>query len=113
MDTAHFKSLLLAKRQALSEVEETGQEAAETVVLDQTSVGRLSRMDAMQDQAMAIATANRRKQEMLMIDAALLRLQEGEYGYCRLCAEDIAEARLSYDPTAIYCLQCAQKLEAK
>lgn len=113
MDITHFKSLLLVKREALAEVQQTGREAAETVVLDQTSVGRLSRMDAIQDQAMAIATTKRREKEILLIDAALRRLEMDDYGYCRSCEEDIAEARLIYDPAAVYCLQCAAALEQK
>ena len=112
MDVAHFKPLLLAKREALIEVQKTGREAAETVVLDQTSVGRLSRMDAMQDQAMAIATAKRREHDLLMIESALLRLAAGDYGVCRGCEETIAEPRLNYDPAVVYCLKCAAEIES-
>jgi len=79
-----------------------------TVVLDQTSVGRLSRMDALQRQAMAQATARRRETERARILAALQRLEDGEYGYCTDCGEDIAADRLRANPAIPRCLSCTQ-----
>ena len=79
-----------------------------TVTLDQQSVGRLSRMDAMQRQAMAQATARRRAGERQRVHAALGRLDEGEYGYCTECGEEIEAARLAADPSIPACLSCAR-----
>jgi len=79
-----------------------------TVTLDQQSVGRLSRMDAMQRQAMAAATRRRREAERRRINAALARLDEGEYGYCQECGEAIAPERLELDPAASFCISCAR-----
>src|SRR3546814_11969818 len=77
------------------------------VVLDQESVGRLSRIDAMQVQAMALAQERRRKAERAGIAAALLRIEAGEFGYCIECGDDIAEARLKLNPTVMKCRDCA------
>jgi DnaK suppressor protein len=77
------------------------------VSLDQQSVGRLSRMDAMQMQAMAQAGERRRQQRVGMIAAALQRMDEGEYGYCLGCGDPIAEGRLRADPTSVRCVACA------
>ena len=85
-----------------------GQDGQATVTLDQQSVGRLSRMDALQQQAMAKATAGRRAAQVQRIKAALKRLDEGEFGYCADCGEDIAPARVELDPTALKCLDCAR-----
>ncbi|MEM9343458.1 MAG: TraR/DksA C4-type zinc finger protein [Pseudomonadota bacterium] len=79
-----------------------------TVMLDQASVGRLSRMDALQRQAMAQATARRRDGERTRILAALKRVEDGEYGYCTDCGDDIAPARLAANPAIPRCLSCAQ-----
>lgn len=87
--------------------EEQGRDAQKTVVLDQQSVGRLSRMDALQQQAMAKAQQNRRDISELRIRAALARIDEGEFGYCMDCGEQIANSRLKLDPTAPKCLSCA------
>lgn len=85
-----------------------GRDDRSTVTLDQQSVGRLSRMDALQRQAMAQATERRRWTERRRIEVALARLNEGEYGYCTDCGEDIPAARLEVDPTVPTCVTCAK-----
>ena len=77
------------------------------VELDQQSVGRLSRMDAMQVQAMAQAVEARRRGRLQLIEAALRRLADGEYGICVECGEDIPAKRLAIDPTIARCVDCA------
>ena len=77
------------------------------VELDQTQVGRLSRMDAMQQQAMASAQQRRRAARQKAIAAALKRIDEGEFGWCEHCGEPIAAGRLALDPTAARCVDCA------
>ena len=111
MDIKLFKSLLLEKKSTLMEEEETGKEAAQIVELDQTSVGRVSRMDAMQGQAMAIAANQRREIELQKIGAALKRIEQEDYGICVECDEEISEPRLKLDPAASLCIDCASKKE--
>lgn len=77
------------------------------VELDQQAVGRLSRMDALQVQAMALETSRRRKMQLRRITAALARIDEGEFGYCLECGEEIVARRLELDPTAPLCIDCA------
>lgn len=78
------------------------------VELDQARVGRLSRMDALQSQAMSIETERRRQVELQQIEAALKRLDKGDYGYCLNCGEEIAPKRLEFNPTAAVCIDCAR-----
>ena len=101
------RSALLARRDALIREDTSNADARETVELQQDSVGRLSRMDAMQQQAMAQATARTRKAEMSRIDDALQRIEDGEWGYCLACGDEIAEQRLRHDPSATRCVNCA------
>ncbi|WP_421785321.1 TraR/DksA family transcriptional regulator [Hyphobacterium sp.] len=77
------------------------------VELDQQSVGRLSRQDSLQVQAMAKAADARRAMEIRRIDAALKRIEDEEYGWCVECGEAIAEKRLETDPAAPRCADCA------
>jgi len=94
-----------------TELEATAAASAESrkpVELDQQSVGRLSRMDALQVQAMAQETERRRQTELKRIEAALERLEEGEYGWCMACGEEIAVKRLELDPAASQCIDCAR-----
>lgn len=77
------------------------------VELDQQSVGRLSRMDAMQQQQMAAAQERARRRDLARIEMAERRLAEGEYGYCIDCGDEIADKRLAIDPMAEKCIRCA------
>ena len=79
-----------------------------TVELDQTTVGRLSRMDAMQQQAMHIANDARRQQRHMALLAALKRMDAGDYGYCHHCDEEIGAGRLAIDPAVTLCVHCTQ-----
>ena len=111
MNPTHFKNSLLALKKTLIRAQETGDQAEQTVELDQSRVGRLSRMDAMQAQAMSKETGRLRRQKLLQIEAALKRIENDEYGYCGECGEEIAAGRLDADPTAVLCIQCASALE--
>ena len=81
------------------------------VELDQTRVGRLSRMDAMQVQQMELALKRRQTRELMALGRALKRIDEGEYGYCLECGEEINPNRLDIDPSATHCIQCASARE--
>ncbi len=98
----------LAERLAeLDRLDVLSAEGRAPVTLQQDSVGRLSRMDAMQQQAMAQAEERRRGAERIRIRAALERLDEGEWGWCVTCGEEIAEGRLRNDPSVATCVGCA------
>lgn len=107
-DPMTAKASLHARLKALDAEDAAGQDAQKTVELDQQAVGRLSRMDALQNQAMAQAQARRRVAERQRIIAALARLDAGDYGYCTDCGEDIAPARLAADPSIALCVACMQ-----
>lgn len=104
---ASLKILLLERQSQLKALDEEGASWRNTVELDQQSVGRLSRMDAMQQQEMAQAEARRRSSDLARIEQALLRVKEDEYGWCAECGEPIAYKRLEIDPAAHLCINCA------
>ena len=106
-----MREKLLKLRAELLSVSESSADAAAVVELDQSKVGRLSRMDAMQAQAMAQASAGRREQMLRQIEAALQRIEDGEYGDCQSCDEPINPKRLEFDPTVVLCIDCASKAE--
>jgi DnaK suppressor protein len=108
-DTAWFRRKLEKRRAELQALQAISEESRGPVILDQTSVGRLSRMDAMQGQAMAMATHRQRGQELQRIAAALLRLDDGSFGYCLDCGEEIAEKRLRFDASVATCIRCATR----
>jgi DnaK suppressor protein len=102
-----LRASLVKRLEALRATSETTAENRRPVELDQTSVGRLSRMDAIQVQAMALATEGRRHDEARRVEAAISRIDEGEYGYCISCDEEISAKRLGVDPVIPTCIGCA------
>ncbi len=112
LDIEYFSHLLTEKAEALYAVSETSQAATQTVELDQSKVGRVSRVDALQAQEMSKATEARRIAELNQIKAAQQRIKNGEYGFCLECDELITNKRLAIDPAATLCIQCATRAES-
>jgi DnaK suppressor protein len=71
------------------------------------SIGRLSRLDSMQMQQMALEQKRRQEAELQKLQEALKRIEDGSYGNCMLCRQPIAPARLEAQPDAILCINCA------
>ena len=107
IDAKKVKKQLEAHRKELLARVELTEDDRKPVELDQSQVGRLSRMDAMQVQEMALEQERRREIELKKIDAALHRIKEGEYGICTHCGEDISPKRLEFDPAVPLCVDCA------
>ncbi|NND01083.1 MAG: TraR/DksA family transcriptional regulator [Gammaproteobacteria bacterium] len=111
IDLADFKARLEELAGRASCLDKQVSDTAQTVDLDQNRLGRLSRMDAMQGQAMAVASSARLQQELQRINKALLRIDTGDFGRCLECDEFIAVARLEIDPSAERCVECAKLVE--
>jgi len=109
----YFKKRLMERRESILADKEAQKQNTAPKELDQTSVGRLTRMDAMQQQQIAKASARLLEQERRRIETALKRIDAEEYGYCILCDEDIAVKRLEFDPSLLTCISCAQNAENK
>jgi DnaK suppressor protein len=107
-DIESLKAILLKQRQELEDTAEVATEAARPVELDQASVGRLSRMDAMQAQSMALEGVRRREVQLARIGGALRRLEGGDFGLCHCCGEEIDIRRLRFDPTVTRCVNCKE-----
>jgi DnaK suppressor protein len=106
-----FKAQLIVSKASLLQQEDEHKQSSQPVELDQAKVGRLSRMDAMQVQEMALETARRCKKHIIEVEKALLRIASEDYGACVECDEDIDIRRLEFDPACVYCIGCAEKLE--
>jgi DnaK suppressor protein len=109
MDLAAIEQRLRARREELLRLTAAHQDESDPVELDQSSVGRLTRMDALQSQAMAAEVERRRELELARIESALERIEQGEYGYCVSCGEPIVPKRLELDPAIPLCLSCAER----
>lgn len=107
----HFRELIAAQLAKVELALTAASANAGTVMLDQPSVGRLSRMDAMQQQAMATSQQTSLQRRRMQLQAALKRLESGNYGICCQCGDDIALPRLEADPGTPFCANCQAERE--
>jgi DnaK suppressor protein len=109
MDTATLerfrKELRQMENSLRSAVEEKSEDTA-PVQLD-SSIGRLSRMDAIQSQQIAKDLRARQQQGLLRVQNALKAIDSGTYGHCRRCRGEIELERLEAQPDAVVCIKCA------
>ncbi len=103
-----FKQRLVQMQADILALNEVAKDSTLPVELDQTRVGRLSRMDAMQGQQMAKESERRRQQQLQKIKVALKRIEENDFGYCSVCDEEIDIRRLELDPANSRCISCAE-----
>ncbi len=111
IDVKKMKKTLVAWRKELLTLIDSGEETKTDTELDQQRIGRLSRMGAMQQQAMEDETGRRREKELQRISTALNRIESDDYGYCTASDEPIAVKRLENDPATPLCITCAQKAD--
>ena len=71
------------------------------------ALGRLSRMEAMQDQQLVLEMRRRKKRQKLEVQNALARIDEGKYGNCVFCGKEISFDRLEAFPEVQTCVSCA------
>jgi DnaK suppressor protein len=102
---------LQAKKQELEAQLISSDIDTKPVTLDQQSVGRVSRIDAIQQQQMALASQQQSMLSLKRIELALRRIDSAEYGYCLQCEEPIAFARLQAQPFASLCIDCQSASE--
>jgi DnaK suppressor protein len=106
-----MRSLREAVESELARLErglKTTRRAARPVKLDQTSVGRLSRMDAIQNQSLTRGLEARQEQRAAVLRVALERIEQGTYGACEGCGGAIAFERLMLFPETPTCAACAR-----
>ena len=101
-----FRDLLIKEKDELKMLSLKTKDSRAPVILDQQSVGRLSRMDAIQQQNMNLATETNRNNKISQIENTLKRIKLGTFGICISCGEEISEKRLLIDPTVLKCIGC-------
>jgi len=110
-DHARFHIRIIDELRQIDEGVPNATLASSTVKLDQSGVGRLSRMDALQQQAMAMSLRERMLTRQLKLRAALDRVTGGCYGLCCQCDDEIEDTRLESDPASVFCARCMTERE--
>ena len=108
---AELRSLLLELRDSIAQQLQQNESSSAPVELDQTLVGRVSRVDAMQQQSIALSSRANLTQRQRKVAAALRAIEAEDYGYCQQCDENIGCARLKVQPEAGFCLSCQEKMD--
>ena len=103
---SYFRQRLETLSKEVNGALNASKDSANVVELD-TAIGRLSRMDAMQNQQMALELRRRQENQLLRIKNALQRMDQGRYGLCGKCKQPIAEERLEISPDTVVCVRCA------
>ncbi|MFO7764793.1 MAG: TraR/DksA family transcriptional regulator [Pelovirga sp.] len=106
----HFREKLLGLKTELEQLLSDSAASSRPVDLN-LSIGRLSRVDALQQQAMAKANREGHQRRLVLVDAALMALKQGHYGLCRSCEEPISVKRLAARPETPFCLECQARRE--
>jgi len=104
---------LVALEAQLQDALDSSQKSAAPVELDQSTMGRVSRIDAIQQQQMARASLQAARTRLAQVRAALQAVAEDTYGECRRCEEPIGYARLAARPETPFCLDCQTKRESR
>ncbi|KEO59471.1 DnaK suppressor protein [Thalassospira sp. MBR-102] len=107
IDIAFLRQRLEDRRADINAHSNHSEDYRKPVELDQQAVGRLSRMDALQDQQMHLEQERRRAAELDRIEKTLARIEHADYGFCHNCGEEIEKKRLEFDPTTPLCVDCA------
>ena len=100
-----LKARLLELRRELAEHLESSAGGAAPVDLDEP-IGRVSRIDAIQQQSMVRSNRQSMQRRLLQVEAALRRFAEDEYGLCAGCGEPVGFRRLEVQPETPLCIGC-------
>ncbi len=103
-----FRAIIGDRLSAIAE-ELTDLEQSTEAISPDVSIGRLSRLDSMQHQQIALASKRRLEDERNRLLEAQRRIDAGSYGRCLLCSSDIAIERLEIQPDAVACISCMRR----
>ena len=97
-----LKSMLLEIDDYLSKTKDSA-----AAVEPDKGLGRLSRMEAMQDQQMVLELRRRKKRQLLEVKNAISRIEQNLFGKCVFCGKKISSERLNVFPEVQSCVNCA------
>jgi DnaK suppressor protein len=108
-ETADYRSALLAERARLT----GGKQKELEILIVPGSLAVDDQAPLMHDQFVVLRQHRMERQKLKLIDAALLRLDRGEFGLCTECEEPIPPRRLNIVPWAVYCVTCQHRIDAR
>lgn len=108
-ETADYRSALLAERARLS----GGKQRELEILVLPGSLAVEDQAPLMHDQFVALRQHRMDWRKLKLIDAAIERLEAGEFGLCAECEQPIPAKRLKIVPWAVYCVRCQDRTDAR
>jgi DnaK suppressor protein len=105
-ERAQLKSKIEAAIVKTQEEVERLEEATQPIS-PENSIGRVSRMDAINNKGVSEASLRSTKRKLTNLKIALEKIDKPEFGICTRCKQPIAPARLMYMPESTRCVRCA------
>jgi DnaK suppressor protein len=105
-----LKSMLEARRREIQDKLRSLRETLPADMAEVTDTEELSVHDFVRD--VELALMEMKAETLVKIDEAMQRLEEGTYGTCASCGQEIAEARLRAVPFATLCVACQEQAES-
>ena len=78
-------------------------------VSPENSIGRISRMDAINNKSVNEAALNTARQKLVKLEFALSKVDQEDFGICIVCNQTIPEGRLMFMPESARCVSCADR----
>ncbi len=103
---------LTTQREELISLLKSTRDGTRPVALDEP-IGRLTRMDAMQQQNMSAETRRQAGLRLRQVEQAIGHVERGTYGLCLRCEDPIGYARLNARPESPFCLVCQDEIDRK
>lgn len=99
-----LKELLRSSEEDIKELEKLTQP-----IKPENSLGRISRMDAINNKSVAEAALRNKKKKIAQMKLALRNIDKEGFGSCENCKRPIQPARLIYMPESTKCVHCASR----
>ena len=84
-------------------------EEATRPISPENSIGRVSRMDAINNKGVSEAALRSARRKLSSLQLALSKVESPEFGFCSRCKQPIPPARLMYMPESTRCVRCADR----
>ena len=106
-----FREQLIAKRRSIVEVVQRNEDYGREVDSDEAAMDIADKASSSYTKEFMFSKSNADRQLLQTIDAALDRIDGGDYGMCQECGEEIGEKRLTAIPWADLCIKCQERQE--
>ena len=78
-------------------------------ITPENSIGRISRMDAINNKSVVDAALRTKRAKLIKLKVAIVKVDEESFGNCAFCSNPIQPKRLMFMPESTRCVRCASR----